>query len=832
MERGDRTIMDIFERKHIDSERKHVECLDRFSDRLWCVETPNDLYEAALDTITCALGCSRASILLLDDTGVMRLASWRGMLDAGHGAVEGHAPWPRDSKNPQPVCIRDIEEADLTETLKKALRAEQIKALAFIPVVANSVLIGMLVTYYGGRHGFSDTDHALAIIIARQLGFNLERRRVEDALRMTQRQLESELAATQHLQSISTQLIHASDVDVLYEKILDAAMGIMCSDFASMQMFYPERGELRLLAYRGFSPTAATFWEWVKPASATTCGVALATGQRSIVVDIELSDFMAGSEDLLACRENGIRALQSTPLFSRAGRMLGMISTHWRSPHQPSERDLRLLDVLARQAADLIERKQTEVFDQRLAAIVDSSHDAIVSIDLNGRIASWNRGAERLFGGTSGEMIGSPITRLIPLDRHHEEDEILARIQRGERVDHYETVWKNRDGNLVDLALSVSPLRNAAGEVIGASKIALDITQRKKAELALAERTLQLALAERSALVGSVAYDPNSDKMEISEGYAAIHGFPGGSGEIARSEWLAGVHPQDLVRIEELRKRVFYSRCNEYSVEYRIVRPAGEIRWIEARIFVSYRGDGHPQRVVGINIDVTARKRAEEQERALRAELDHRVKNVLATVSAIAAHTKDASASMDAFVTALDNRIRSMAATHELLSSCRWQGVALQDLVRRELAPYASNSNTLIKGPEAILGAEAAQAIGMVLHELTTNAAKYGALSNGQGHVSVLWDCALSGEEPAGLVIEWLERGGPRVKVPGNSGYGRRVITELVPYELGGTARLLFPPEGVHCRLDVPAKWLAPASGPEWKPPAADVSAGTIGNAS
>jgi PAS domain S-box-containing protein len=300
----------------------------------------------------------------------------------------------------------------------------------------------------------------------------------------------------------------------------------MCSDFAGMQMFYPERGELRLVAYRGFSPTSAAFWQWVKPASACTCGVALATGQRAIVADIELNDFIAGSEDLHAYRENGIRAVQSTPLFSRAGRMLGMISTHWRNPHHPTERDLRLLDVLARQAADLIERKQTEVIDQRLAAIVDSSHDAIVSIDLNGRIASWNRGAERLFGSTSGEMLGGPITRLIPRDRQHEEDRILGRIRHGERVDHYETVWKNRDGSLVDLSLSVSPLRNAAGEVIGASMIALDITQRKRAELALAERTLQLALAERSALVGSVAYDPNSDKMEISEGYAAIHGFP------------------------------------------------------------------------------------------------------------------------------------------------------------------------------------------------------------------------------------------------------------------------------------------------------------------
>jgi PAS domain S-box-containing protein len=288
-------------------------------------------------------------------------------------------------------------------------------------------------------------------------------------LRETQSQLESELAAAQHLQKISTQLIHARDVESLYDAILDAAVAIMRSDLASMQMYYPERGELRLLAYRGFIPTAAAFWEWVRPGSGSTCGCALATGERSIVPDIELSDFMAGSEDLETYRQTGIRAVQSTPLLSRAGCLLGMISTHWRNAHQPSERDLRHLDVVARQAADLIERKQTELTDQRLAAIIDSSHDAIVSKDLNGLVTTWNPGAERLFGYTSGEMIGRSITTLIPQDRHHEEVQILERIRRGERVDPYETVRKRSDGSLIEVSVSVSPLRNAAGEVIAAS---------------------------------------------------------------------------------------------------------------------------------------------------------------------------------------------------------------------------------------------------------------------------------------------------------------------------------------------------------------------------
>ena len=244
-------------------------------------------------------------------------------------------------------------------------------------------------------------------------------------------------------------------------------------------------------------------------------------------------------------------------------------------------------------------------------------------------------------------------------------------------------------------------------------------------------------------------------------------------------------------------------------MDYRIVRPGGEIRWIDARMFVSYRGDGHPQRVVGVNIDVTARKRAEEQQRTLHAELDHRVKNVLATVSAIAAHTKDTSNSMDDFVTALDSRIRSMASTHELLSSSRWEGVQLRELIRRELAPYASSNNTRLKGPDVMLRTEAAPAIASALHELTTNAAKYGALSKREGQVSVRWRRAPNGQAPGPLVIEWLETGGPPLEVPSNSGYGRSVITELAPYELGATAHLVFSPEGIQYRLEIPAEWWA-----------------------
>ena len=145
----------------------------------------------------------------------------------------------------------------------------------------------------------------------------------------------------------------------------------MRSDFASIQMYYPERGsggELRLLASHGFKSQAVKFWEWVRADSQCTCGVALRTGRRIVASDVETADFLAGTADLATYQQTGIRAVQSTPLVSRDGKLLGMISTHWRKPHQPSERDLRLLDILVRQAADLIERKQAEETQQLLTA--------------------------------------------------------------------------------------------------------------------------------------------------------------------------------------------------------------------------------------------------------------------------------------------------------------------------------------------------------------------------------------------------------------------------------------------------------------------------------
>jgi PAS domain S-box-containing protein len=313
--------------------------------------------------------------------------------------------------------------------------------------------------------------------------------------------------------------------------------------------------------------------------------------------------------------------------------------------------------------------------EQRLrwfASIVESSEDAIVSKDTGGIITTWNKGAERLFGYTSDEIVGKPVTILFPPDRHEEERTILERINRGERIEHYETVRRRKDGSLVNVSLTVSPIKNAEGEIVGAAKIARDITERRLAEA---------------------------------------------------------------------------------------------------------------------------------REKMLMAELDHRVKNVLSRVDMVLISSRNGSNSIDEFTQSVKGRIRSMAAAHYLLSQKGWHGVGLEALVRNQLAPYASHGNVAIHGTDVILTPAEIQAMGMVLHELVTNAAKYGAFSVPTGGVAVNWDRKPNGHS-ADLIFTWREFGSPPRAIEGKPGYGTRLIRELVPHQLGGTVDLVFAPEGVSCRIE------------------------------
>jgi PAS domain S-box-containing protein len=354
------------------------------------------------------------------------------------------------------------------------------------------------------------------------------------------------------------------------------------------------------------------------------------------------------------------------------------------------------------------------------------------------------------------------------------------------------------------------------GRPLRITGINIDITARKLAELSLADRNKQLELAGKAALVGRFALDVDatreditSNRIQVSPGFSAIYGLPEGTTEISVGDWRSQVHPDDLPQFLERRQQEFAQLRREHHSEYRIVRPCGTIRWIETRSYIEYDQADRAKRLVGVNIDVTERKRAEEVRTRLNGELDHRVKNALATVSAIVSHTREGSRSVGDFIAALEGRLRSMASAHELLSAHRWQGVSLAELIWRELAPYSTRSNTEIDGPGILLKPEASQALAMVLHELTTNAAKHGALSTKKGHVSIRWDRHVNGQPRSGLVLEWQEIGGPPIVAAGTSNYGTSTIRDLIPYELGGAVELVLAREGARCRLELPADWLS-----------------------
>jgi two-component sensor histidine kinase len=206
----------------------------------------------------------------------------------------------------------------------------------------------------------------------------------------------------------------------------------------------------------------------------------------------------------------------------------------------------------------------------------------------------------------------------------------------------------------------------------------------------------------------------------------------------------------------------------------------------------------------GVVRDITERKRAEDHQRLLLTELDHRVKNILAQVAVVAKATSQGSRSLDEFLQSLNGRIQSMAAAHGLLSKSSWNGVGLGKLVDEQLAPYATDANIIVSGTEIVLTAPEIQSVAMVLHELVTNAAKHGALSNSQGRVTVNWECRPNGQPTENLVLVWRELDGPPVAADIPSGYGTNLIRSLVPYELGGTVDLVFAPDGVSCRIEIP----------------------------
>ena len=261
----------------------------------------------------------------------------------------------------------------------------------------------------------------------------------------------------------------------------------------------------------------------------------------------------------------------------------------------------------------------------------------------------------------------------------------------------------------------------------------------------------------------------------------------------------ARFHPDDLALMwSRVARALDPGGDGRYDVEYRVKQLDGSWRWLSAWGLVEFEGDGpdrKPVAIAGASRDLTERKQAEELQRLLLNELNHRIKNTFATIQAITALTLRAARDLPAATEALDSRIRSMAQAHDLLSLRAWTGANLTDVVSRALAAFSSAKVTT-SGSSVEISPKHALALSLALHELATNATKYGALSCAEGRVGLQWDV-----QDGMLHLDWQESGGPPVSPPAHKGFGSRLLEELVSHDLGGVTKLDFDASGLRCRI-------------------------------
>jgi PAS domain S-box-containing protein len=345
---------------------------------------------------------------------------------------------------------------------------------------------------------------------------------------------------------------------------------------------------------------------------------------------------------------------------------------------------------------ELTERNQNDLQRERLAAIVSFSDDIIISKTLNGIIMSWNAAATRILGFEESEMIGQPIMRIIPPDRAHEEDDILRKIGLGERIEHFDTERLTKDGGRVHLSLTVSPLRDRTGRIVGVSKVARDITERK---------------------------------------------------------------------------------------------------------------------------------RSEELQKLLLAELKHRVKNTLATIQAIAGQSLRRSAGPEEFVDSFGGRVRALARAHDLLVRGEMHDVGVAGLIEEQVILGRHDIRITQSGPDVRLGPNAAIQLALVLHELATNARKHGALSKATGTLAITW-LVTRGEAPE-LITDWREGGLQNLSAAPKGGFGSTLISEAL-IACGGSTHVEVHPDGLSCQIRLPlnerekGKATSPTAAPHGEPQASE----------
>jgi PAS domain S-box-containing protein len=434
---------------------------------------------------------------------------------------------------------------------------------------------------------------------------------------------ESELHAAQRLQQVATQLMDGRGIQGLYEQILDTVLAILHSDFGSLQMFHPERGssgELRLLVHRGFNPEAARRWEWVGPTTRTTCGQALRTRQRVAIADVRNCDFIAGSEDLDEYLDGGIHAGQTTPLVSRSGALLGMVSTYWRDPHELSLGELRALDVLARLAADLIESSRREEAirrsEERFSRVMNSMAEGLYTTDKRGLVTFVNPAAEKMSGWTSAELLGKKMHDIIHYKRIDgsafpaTECARLQVLKTGIELHEHEDVFIRKDGTSFPVVSSSSPMVDGE-EIAGMVVVFRDDTERRRAETALRESEERFRRVFEEGPLGLALVAKDYRFLKVNRALCQMVGYS--EAELCQTSFPDITHPEDLGADLDSAERMFRGEIPYYQMRKRYLKKNGEIIWINLTGSVIRDPEGRSLYGLAMIEDITAVKRGQEE---------------------------------------------------------------------------------------------------------------------------------------------------------------------------------------------------------------------------
>ena len=451
------------------------------------------------------------------------------------------------------------------------------------------------------------------------------------------------------------------------------------------------------------------------------------------------------------------------------------------------------------------ERKGAHSSEEFLRLIIESATDfAIITMDTNGLVTSWNAGAERVLGFAENEIMGRIADVIfVPEDRAAgiPEEERRQALASGRAEDERWTMRK--DGSRFWASGLAMPL---ADRELGFVKIFRDRTEAHRAEARISESEERFRLLATSIPQLVFRTRPDGSRTWGSPQWINFTGLS--LEESLGFGWLDAIHPEDREATQagwdEARSK------GEYYVEHRIKRAKnGDYRWHQTRARAVLDKEEETSDWVGTMTDIHNLRSLQDRQQVIMAELQHRTRNLLAVVQAIAAQTRRRSDSLAAFGTEFESRLRALGRVQSLLARVDHTDISLRDLVTAELASHTEvglDEKTRIEGAPVKLPAMSAQAMGLALHELATNAVKHGALGQPAGRIEVVWR-EETHEGTRQVVLDWTETGvimrdgGPKRK-----GYGSELIERALPYQLGAKTKLEFTADGVHCRIIVPLK--------------------------